>query len=69
MRISFDNVSSFSGVAERPNIFLILTADSSDSVKQNCAAILAKLLGSDVRKILLQSTDVVQLIVPRILVS
>ena len=59
----------FQGLQNGLTFFLILTADSSDSVKQNCAAILAKLLGSDVRKILLQSTDVVQLIVPRILVS
>lgn len=49
--------------------FLFLTADSSESVKQNCAAILTKLLCSDVRKILLQSTDVVQLLVLRMLVS
>ncbi|XP_078376384.1 testis-expressed protein 10-like isoform X2 [Oculina patagonica] len=56
-------------IIEMLPLLLKIVSDSSESVKQNCAAILTKLLGSDVRKILLQSTDTVQLLVPRILSS
>ncbi|KAJ7354740.1 hypothetical protein OS493_030517 [Desmophyllum pertusum] len=49
------------------SLLLRIVSDNSDSVKQNCAAIFTKLLSCDVRKILLQSADIVQLLVPRIL--
>jgi len=44
-----------------------IMSENSESVKQNCAAILAKLLASDARQVLLQSVDIVQLLVARIM--
>ena len=43
-------------------------AENSEAVKQNSAAILTKMLSCDLRKILLRFADIVQQIVPRILV-
>ena len=43
-------------------------AGNSEAVKQHSAAILTKMLSCDLRKILLRFADIVQQIVPRILV-
>ena len=50
-------------------IFFFLVLDSSESVREECVVILTKMLCCEVRKILLQSADIVQLVVHRIMVS
>ena len=49
-------------------MYRLFLAENSEAVKQNSAAILTKMLSCDLRKILLRFADIVQQIVPRILV-
>ena len=49
-------------------MYSMFLAENSESVKQNSAVILIKMLSCDLRKILLRFADIVQQIVPRILV-
>ena len=52
----------------RVNMYSMFLAENSESVKQNSAVILIKMLSCDLRNILLRFADIVQQIVPRILV-
>ena len=49
-------------------MYSMFLVETSESVKQNSAVILIKMLSCDLRKILLRFADIVQQIVPRILV-
>ena len=49
-------------------MYSMFLAENSEPVKQNSAVILIKMLSCDLRKILLRFADIVQQIVPRILV-
>ena len=49
-------------------MYWLFLAENSEAVKQNSAAILTKMLNCNLRKILLRFADIVQQVVPRILV-